>query len=982
MLELHLDYETASRVDLKKVGADVYSRHPSTKVLMASWAWGDDGEIKTWLPHEGTMPEELRKALSDKSVRKIAFNAAFEIAITRNTLKIETDASQWRCVMVLGLSLGLPGKMELLVRDALKLDKKFWKDPEGDALMRRFSYPSSKSTHETHPVEFARYVGYNRQDVVAETKAYKIMRKYVVDIDGLFEFWVLDQRINNRGVPVDYDFIEQAKLLAARAKEIAVAKLIEMTGLKNPNSGAQLLPWLNERGYPFSGLARNRVEIALRDNPEMEQLARDVLQLRIDSNKTSLAKFDAIERASFRGRLRNIFQLMGAAATGRWAGRILGQNMPRPWKGVEEFLGEARRLIADGNYEDIEFFFGKVLDVITSSIRSAIAAPFGKKFVVADLASIELVVGAWLCNSVFWLDVVRSGKDAYKAFGSRWLGVPYDEVTKEQRGWSKPPTLGCQFRLSAGRQVGVFPDVTKTGLWGYAANMGIEMTKQQCKEAVKIYRELSPEIVNAWYELDRAAMDCVLEGEPKKAGKLMFDMKPPFLRMRLPSGRYLHYCRPRIEQVTVEFEDEETGEIITSKKIGLTYERVHQQTGKWVRTTTHGGKLIENCLGRETKILTPYGPKRIVDLAADESVWDGECWVTHGGVVDQGLQLTIGFGGGIRVTPNHRVDVGMQWVEAGDTSYAEAASSFGRHYRAPQSYVDGDSLRRIERRQVTVGSEVRLRHGQEDGGVGVSEEQDQVLRVREIAVDKCGEHDARHVEAPGVRSLAVDEGSLHTSDASSVGELRWSGYFRLRALARIVRGFLGRHGADLRSRVGHRASEQQRQLQQAELSLGDTSGQLPEPPSKQDNRHAERSDASLRSGRGLRDRNDDACVPVGERLAREENVRQAGRYEQVFDVLNAGPNRRFTIVGDDGRLVLVHNCIQAIARDLLAEGIQNAEDAGLNPIFHFHDEIGCEVDEDDEDALRTLIECMTRVPKWAGDMPVRAEGYEDSFYHK
>lgn len=622
MRELHLDYETASKVDLKKCGADVYSRHESTRVLMLAWKFSDDEFVKIWEPHLGPMPAELRAAMTDPKVRKIAFNAAFEIAITRNTLKIATDPRQWRCVMVMALSLGLPGKMELLVRDALKLAKEFWKDAEGDRLIRLFCYPSAKATWQTHAVDWAKFVRYCRQDVVAEEKAYKIMLRYVENIDSLFEWWVLDQRINATGLPVDYDFISAAKKLAADAKEKYVALLKKWTGLANPNSVKQLLPWLQERGYPYASLAKNRAMIAMRDFPEVTDEAKRVLQMRFDSNKTSVAKFDAIERASWGARLRFTFQFMGAAATGRWAGRILGQNMPRPWKGVEEFLAQVRTLIVERDLDGLEFFFEKPLEAIVSSIRSAINAPAGKKFVVADLSSIELVVIAWLTGCKFWLDVVKSGKDAYKAFAVEWLQVAYEDVTKAMRNLSKPPALGCGYRMGAGREViNSAGDKEKTGLWGYGANMGVDLTKEQCKEAVKVYRGLSPEIVQSWYELEKAALECVSTQEPQSAlgGRITFDLKPPFLRMRLPSGRCVHYCRPRIEQVEIEFEDEETGEVIKSKKIGLTYERVSQTSGKWVRRGNHGGRFIEQAVQAIARDLLAEG-LRNADKAGFEVV--------------------------------------------------------------------------------------------------------------------------------------------------------------------------------------------------------------------------------------------------------------------------------------------------------------------------------------------------------------------------
>lgn len=597
-IEVHLDYETVSKVDLKAVGSDVYSRHPSTKVLMLSYRFGT-GRKHLWFPHLGPMPENIRNALDDPRFLKIAHNAAFELAITRNTLGIPTRTAQWRCTMVMALALGLPGKLETLVRDALKLPVKYHKDPEGERLMRMFSFPASKATWETHPVEFARYGDYCLQDVEAETKVYEVLLQYTRPfIDRIFREWVIDQEINARGLPVDYKFIRCAKEIADRAKAEFKAVMREKTGLDNPNSTAQLLPWLQERGYPFASLGKNRVAIAMTDFADkITDEAKEIMKLRLMSNKTSTSKFDAIARASFAGRLRNTYQYLGAAATGRYAGRILGQNMPRPWKHAEEHLTAIRKMILEMDYNDLVVFFGQPLECVVSSIRSAIKAPKGKRFVVADLSSIELVVIAWLTNCRFWLGVVEQGKDAYKAFAEKWLGVPYDEVQKWQRTLSKPPALGCGYRMGAGRETGEYPDTEKTGLWGYAANMQVEMTKQQCKDAVKIYRDLSPEVVTAWTLLEEAAMDCVRSKEPQNTvGGIRFDLKAPFLRMHLPSGRIIHYCRPRIEKVRMEYEDSKTGELKVEWKIGLTYERLSQTSNKWVRRANHGGRFIEQAV--------------------------------------------------------------------------------------------------------------------------------------------------------------------------------------------------------------------------------------------------------------------------------------------------------------------------------------------------------------------------------------------------
>lgn len=595
---LHLDFETKSTLDLTKVGADVYSRHPSTRALMLSYGF-DDETVKIWFPHLEPMPARLLAALVDPRIIKIAHNAAFELAIFINTLQIKTVVEQWRCTMVMALSLGLPGKLEQLARDALRLPKQYHKDPEGERLMRLFSFPSSKATHESHPVEFARYGDYCVQDTVVEKKVYAVLFKYTrTYMARMFKEWYLDRKINERGLPVDYKFIRCAKEIAARAKAEFKEIMREKTGLANPNSTPQMLGWLTERGYPFSSLGKNRVQIALNDfGDRITDEAKVVMRLRLASNKTSTTKYDALQRASYGGWLRNTYQLYGAAATGRYAGRILGQNMPRPTKDAEPFLAQIRKMILEEDYDGLAAFFENPLDCVVSSIRSAIRPPKGKVLLVADLSSIELVVIAWLTRCMFWLNVLAQGKDAYKAFAEQWLKVPYEKVEKWMRTLSKPPALGCGYRMGAGRETGTYPDTEKTGLWGYAANMSVQMTKDQCKDAVRIYRDLSPEICDAWVELEQAAMKCVVSKTPQTTvGGLRFDYVQPFLRMHLPSGRMIHYCRPRIEKVRMEYEDSKTGELKVEWKTGLTYERLSQTSNQWVRRANHGGRFIEQAV--------------------------------------------------------------------------------------------------------------------------------------------------------------------------------------------------------------------------------------------------------------------------------------------------------------------------------------------------------------------------------------------------
>lgn len=542
------------------------------------------------------MPAELRRMILDPNIKKIAHNAAFEIAICVHVLGIPATPDQWECTMVMALSVALPASLEILVRDALKLDKKYHKDKEGERLMRLFSYPNHKAYPHTHPEEFERYIGYGAQDVVAEKKVHQILKRYVVNPSRLFHDWCVDQKVNRTGWPVDIPFAKKLLRMADTVKARYLEQLQGMTGLEKPGAWQQLLPWAQARGYPFSGMAKGRVKIALSDFKfEMSNDLIKVLKLRLISNKTSLSKVSVFIRYAVEGRMYQLLQFLGAARTGRWSGRGPQiHNLMRPTKAVEKFLAQLRQMIDDFDLDSIEFFFGSPLEALASSIRSIIKAKKGRKLVVADLSAIELCVATWLTGSKFWWKVLNEGLDPYKSFGVHFLGKPYDQLTKQERNDSKPGALGSWYRLGGGRVKGVYPDQEKTGLWGYAESLGVYLTKEQSHAAVKTFRRLTPEAEIMWNQLDDACMECIQTHQPQRVGPLVIDMRSPFMRIRLPSGRYLFYCRPRIELKTMKVEDPETGLERDWTKNTITFEQMEQTIHKWVRIPTHGGTLFEN----------------------------------------------------------------------------------------------------------------------------------------------------------------------------------------------------------------------------------------------------------------------------------------------------------------------------------------------------------------------------------------------------
>lgn len=592
---LHLDYETFSEVDLKKRGLPVYATHDSTEVLTLGWAFDND-PVELWEPHKGPMPREVRRAMESDEIL-VAWNAAFERWISQHVLGIETPREQWRDPMVMAYALSMPGALETVCK-IVGLPPEKQKIADGKRLLRKFSQPRkptknkpwTRETWETEPEDWGLLGEYCRQDVDTERDVLHRLRKWPLPKHE-WELWFLDQKINDAGLPIDPLMVRNAPTMAKVVRDELLEQANAITGLGNSNSTQLLVPWLQERGYPFDELKKAKVAKAV-DNPpeELTAEALEVLKLRQQWSRTSTRKYVAMEKAvNDDGRLRHMFQFAGAGRTWRWAGRrVQLQNLPRPTKEVEQDLKTATNAIRANDLPFIKIAFDNPMDVLSSCLRSAIRAPEGKKLVVADLNAIENRVLGFLADSDRILKVFRDGLCPYKTFGVQMFKVPYEEITKDQRTLSKPGVLGGGYMLGGGDQKGD----EKTGLWGYADNMGIKMTRDEAHHSVEVYRANNPEVVRFWDDIDRAVRRCIATKKPQEVGPLVVDISGPFMRIRLPSGRHLHYVRPALKMWDMPWKKKGTDK--PDRRISVTYEGLNQTTRKWHRMSTHPGKLTEN----------------------------------------------------------------------------------------------------------------------------------------------------------------------------------------------------------------------------------------------------------------------------------------------------------------------------------------------------------------------------------------------------
>jgi DNA polymerase bacteriophage-type len=693
--ELFLDFETASEVDLEEVGTLNYAQHPSTRPLMCSWAI-DDGEVHLWEPDLGPMPERLRRDLLDPAVLKLSWNVKMERSILKYCLEIDIPITQWFDVMVLARYCSLPGKLKDACF-ALNLPMEVSKHAEaGDECINMFCFPVRMggketlfgiepaffNTRQNKPEEWKRFCEYCRQDTFVERYIYRGLRGFMLPQKQI-DLWYLDQVINERGMPVNMKVVRNALKMALESIESVRKRLQDMTGLENPNSDQKMLAWLQAQGYSATSMNKKVVKVALAD-PNLTPLAQEVLLIRQEFKRSSYTKLENIlKRISPDDRLRDCFAYMGASRTGRWSGQdVQFQNLARPDKKVEENLTRVLELIGNADMENAlkefspkykiggkEYILPSVLGMVVSCLRSIFEAKQGKILVVSDLSSIENRVLGWLagCNAI--LEVFRKNLDSYKAFAVLMYCVTYEEVTKAMRQIAKVPVLGCGYGLGPGvtyhqdtgeyeiiwqcdeclqRNVSLdhrcldekgnrIGDLVKTGLLGYAENMGVQMTPEQAYKAWKAFREAYPEIPALWSAVERAAVDAIRTGKKTKPqikkrgwGYQEEDYQEiPFiefsrvkrrngqfvLRCLLPSGRYLHYINAR---VTEEEKVSQGGRKYV--KYNIYYDGIGHGVGatthktSWAPVYTYGGKLVENIVQAISRDILTEGMLRTEEI--------------------------------------------------------------------------------------------------------------------------------------------------------------------------------------------------------------------------------------------------------------------------------------------------------------------------------------------------------------------------------
>lgn len=598
MQKLMIDLETKSDIDIAKSGVYRYADSPYFDILLFAYSVDDAPVQVVDLASGEQLPEEILNALTDDRIQKHAFNASFEriclsVWLHRNypecfvSYGSPEDAcgnylspNAWRCTMVAAAYLGLPLSLAG-VGAVLQLQQQ--KMSEGKALIRHFCIPYDhvNGVPQFHaptdaPEKWNIFRAYNQRDVETEQAIEQKIARFPVP-EFVWQEYVLDQSINDRGIQLDLQLVQQAIRMDTLTKDKLLHQLKDLTNLDNPNSVQQMKQWLAEHGLELESLGKKEVQEQLKTAPPDLQA---VLLLRQQASKSSVKKYQAMQNAVCSdGRARGMFQFYGANRTGREAGRIIQlQNLPQNHL---PDLEDARELVKSGDLEAVELLYEDVPNTLSQLIRTAFVPKPGYKFLVADFSAIEARVIAWLAGETWRMQAFAEGKDIYCASASKMFGVPVvkhgENGHLRQKG--KISELACGFGGSVGAMKAMGAD-----------SLGLSDT--ELKQIVTDWREASPHITELWWAVDRAVKKAVKEKTATKTHGLLFSYEAGFLFIRLPSGRRLAYAKSYIGK------NKFGGESVT-------YMGINAQK-KWDRLESYGPKFVENCVQGIARDLLMY----------------------------------------------------------------------------------------------------------------------------------------------------------------------------------------------------------------------------------------------------------------------------------------------------------------------------------------------------------------------------------------
>jgi DNA polymerase len=586
---LFCDFETRNTggCALDKAGAWRYAIDPDTEILCLGYRTG--GVDRLWTPEMGRC-EELTSFAIGPNTQFVSF-AGFEQAIWQHIMVerfgfAPISIERWSDTQAACSYLALPRSLGKVLP---VIGAPVVKDEAGKRLVRSLSRPNRKTGvyPEVSPEIRERVHRYNRIDVDGLIAIHSATGELP---DQERRVWELDQRINQRGLGIDVEFVRAAKMIAEQSIGALVTEFAELTDGLSPYQVGKTREWLDGRGFNLPDLQEPTVEEAL-ESLVLPNVVRRVLEIRQIAASTSLKKLDAmLACVSPDGRARGLLQYH-AATPGRWSGCLLQpQNLPRPT--IEIRKDEIEELVAAVKTGDARTLlrWGAPIEVLASSLRFAITATEGTVFGVGDFSMIETCVLLALAGQHDKRTLLETGVDVYRDMAAQiykldrkeFLAIPEEELNlaqSEQRRIGKNTVLGCGYQMGAERF-----------RLQYLRHLPLDDAKEFARRIVYTHyrKDWAPAVPKLWRDLEQTARRAMLApglAAIARCGisyRLETKASLPCLVCRLLNGKSIHYMNAKLSSDRID-------------RRGLriwTYWANRQ--GRWREIEPYGGQLVEN----------------------------------------------------------------------------------------------------------------------------------------------------------------------------------------------------------------------------------------------------------------------------------------------------------------------------------------------------------------------------------------------------
>lgn len=675
---IHVDFESRSISDLLKLGADVYARHWTTTPTMLGIVckhlnvrgvrdfMADANHYAQVYPnvqsrptkyYSPPVPDVIQTACDDDYVF-VAHNARFEQALWYHIchkLWGWPMPRKWSCTAARSRYWGLRASLHGATSDLELPDQK---NEAGKQFIKEFCIPRKykgpkkdgiitqlwkEPSHD--PAGWAKGLEYCLDDVDAE-----------IGIDNLLpdlpEFeqaiWDLDFKMNTRGMPMDMKAVERAVQFSGYYTEVSNKIFEEITQLR-PTQRDKVLEYINQREQieQLGDLRSKTLKRIVRT--DMDADLQSVVDIRLETSKASVRKLETMLKCTDDdGRARGLF-LYGGAHTMRWsAKRIQPQNFTRPdpdmpqdylfdylhtdqyWNAAKDWSIFGDEMPQGPNWiDEAGHRFVRPLSYLSTSMRGFIKPEPGNKFVVADLAQIEVRVNMWLSRCNWVLNAFRQKQDVYVKFAAEVMyNEPYENYFyqdgphlklrsefKLKRQKAKSAELGCGYQMGG------------PAFQRYCDNVDLMIDEAEAIAIVKQYRQGHPELadynIGMWARAEKAAIAATLnEGHTFALANCgisyhvhRLDPIRYWLICTLPSGRHIAYYRPKVRK----------GIRFGREVYKLSFRS--EWNGKSYREDTYGGKLNENFVQATARDICAVGALNaeaagysVIGLVHDETI--------------------------------------------------------------------------------------------------------------------------------------------------------------------------------------------------------------------------------------------------------------------------------------------------------------------------------------------------------------------------